>query len=814
MTDDNFNFATGAPTTSTFIELFASDDGGTTWGFEGIVNDDDGLTDGFSTAGYAQPANVDLASEADPLLVYFGDLDADVRPKIEPQVAVDPYTGTVAVSFLDTRNDASAVRVATYIAASTDGGASFAPESYANPTSNADEAPVQDAITGAAVVIGGPIPDNESSGNNDQDTTFGFGQRQGLAIADGAIIPVWASNQNEGSKGQNIKVPLTIESAVVNYAAGPRVIASTQGPVGQPGDTVNTTREADGTPIANTIVITFDRAVNPASFRPDNGSILSPLEVFYNNPNGTSAPIRLPVTAVSADPTDTIYTITFNPTNPATGLPYGVGSYTYTLQPFVQGMVPYQSLLNVIQQVPFIDTAQNSGKSSFTIAGFPNVNLTNATITGNIDVYQPGTGTTPSPTDVQVFLIAQDGTRFLLFSTPTAGDAANTVIPVNASITIPTTPTAEPLNQLYTIQVVDTVPGQNVFLFNNVNPLDFNFQVQLDVGLTTTVQGNLLDQNANGVPGEQLGDNYSVPDGRNSLPIIVPGPHVATTTVVGVNGVTGTGTDNLVNNDSVNAINVTFDRDMKVSSFTPAQVLSILGPTGQINNPQTFVSTGIAKTFPFNGSFQLIPKASAAGPPTNLTSSIVISNTGSLVVSNLTVQVSITDPNDQSLSLVLEAPNGAMVPLVNAGTAAGANFTNTIFSDAPSANGLTQTIPAGQAPYSLTYQPASPLAALAGAMLQGTWKLIIVDSTAAGAQGRLNSWSLNITPQVPEGPGTAFDSPLVVSAYPDNSFKIANQPGSLAVQLNITSTKDSDLQIKPGSRRSRRTARRSPSRSS
>ena len=55
------------------------------------------------------------------------------------------------------------------------------------------------------------------------------------------------------------------------------------------------------------------------------------------------------------------------------------------------------------------------------------------------------------------------------------------------------------------------------------------------------------------------------------------------------------------------------------------------------------------------------------------------------------------------------APDGTTVPLVAAGTATGANFTNTTFSDTPAANGLTSTIAAGAAPYALTYQPATPL---------------------------------------------------------------------------------------------------------
>ena len=55
LTDDNFVAATGAYTTSTFIELYTSDNGGASWNYSRIVNDDNGLTDGFSAGGYYQP---------------------------------------------------------------------------------------------------------------------------------------------------------------------------------------------------------------------------------------------------------------------------------------------------------------------------------------------------------------------------------------------------------------------------------------------------------------------------------------------------------------------------------------------------------------------------------------------------------------------------------------------------------------------------------------------------------------------------------------------------------------------------------------
>ena len=137
-TDDNYDTRNGAYTDSTFIRLYYSDNGGVSWvpdtldtitGLRnGIVNDDNGVADGFSTGGFSQPGS----GTGSINLAFRG--EANVRPKLEPQVAVDSYTGTVVLSFLDARNDAARVRVATYVAASTDGGATFAPQVFANAT--------------------------------------------------------------------------------------------------------------------------------------------------------------------------------------------------------------------------------------------------------------------------------------------------------------------------------------------------------------------------------------------------------------------------------------------------------------------------------------------------------------------------------------------------------------------------------------------------------------------------------------------------------------------------------------------------------
>ena len=83
----------GNPKDNTYIVLYHSDDGGLSWSPRTVVNDDS-IADNFSEG---------------------------TRPKFEPQLAVDQTTGTVVISFLDTRNDPARARYATYLATSIDG---------------------------------------------------------------------------------------------------------------------------------------------------------------------------------------------------------------------------------------------------------------------------------------------------------------------------------------------------------------------------------------------------------------------------------------------------------------------------------------------------------------------------------------------------------------------------------------------------------------------------------------------------------------------------------------------------------------------
>ena len=86
---------------------------------------------------------------------------------------------------------------------------------------------------------------------------------------------------------------------------------------------------------------------------------------------------------------------------------------------------------------------------------------------------------------------------------------------------------------------------------------------------------------------------FSPPFNQNTLPLIVSGPVVASTSVPA-----GSGADNLITNGTTSTLNVTFDRPIQVSTFTPGQILSIMGPTGSISGPQYFPENSVDQAIP------------------------------------------------------------------------------------------------------------------------------------------------------------------------------------------------------------------------
>ena len=102
-------------------------------------------------------------------------------------------------------------------------------QTYANPPKTA-----VDAITGQTNIIG-PQPDNQSGGNPQDYTLFGYGTQMGLAAFGGQVYPVWAGDFNQSfynlATSSVIADPLNIWYRPMVIAAGPRIVSSSMGPI-------------------------------------------------------------------------------------------------------------------------------------------------------------------------------------------------------------------------------------------------------------------------------------------------------------------------------------------------------------------------------------------------------------------------------------------------------------------------------------------------------------------------------------------------------------------------------------------------------
>ena len=243
--------------------------------------------------------------------------------------------------------------------------------------------------------------------------------------------------------------------------------------------------------------------------------------------------------------------------------------------------------------------------------------------------------------------------------------------------------------------------------------------------------GNFMDQNQDAITGQtssnqSLGDIFAIPlpteNGPfnlpydpSTLPLIIPGPYIVSTSVVGQ----PVSPDNLVLNGTNDSIDVTFDRDMMPNSLNNTNIIRMVGPAGTI---PTYT----------NNANAAIPDGSGS-----LVSTIVV--TDSFAINDLAVGVNITHANVSELSITLVAPDGTTINLY-AGTGAGANLTNTIFD---SYSTVPITVTPGGSPYTAVFRPAGgSLSVLNGKNYQGTWKLIVTDNKPGNA-GTLNSWALN-----------------------------------------------------------------------
>jgi len=566
-------------TDSTVVRMMVSADGGATWS---LVGD--------SASGQVAPETAVTDGYSDVL-----------RPQMLPEVAVDQATGTVVVTYMDARNDAARARFATYVTTSIDGGQTFSKASFLNQAQTA-----KDAISGKIVNLG-PVAENQSAQNPVRDTEFGFGDRLALAVFAGKVYSLWPSNQNGGvdpynSSDTDLIRTLDIATAVTRIAAGPRIVTSTQGAVGEEGDEVNILRGPDGGPAASTFIVTFDRFVDPASFT------ISDVVVTFRGPTtpGTDPGTNIPATAVTpldaGDLGATQFKVDFAPG-------YSVGTYSYAVGPNISDRIRTVG----IRVNPGNTTTYSSTDTPLAIppvgtggSGDPLNDETLSTITianppaGEViaDVNVKVTLTHSFDSDLQIALISPDGTIVpLTLNNGGAGDNfTNTTFDddVTNSITggnAPFTGSFRPEGQLS--DFVGKVPdGDWVLLINDVIAGDsgelVSWSMTIVTGPVTTGQtnGNLMDQNNNAVTNELPLDVFTTPGAFDEFPLIVTGPHIVKSSVNGNDETT----DNLVLNKTASSIDVVFDRNMDANTFKPDDVIRIFGPAGSISGPFTITA--------------------------------------------------------------------------------------------------------------------------------------------------------------------------------------------------------------------------------
>ena len=324
------------------------------------------------------------------------------RPQFQPLVAVDPVTGTVALSYEDTRYDPQRSRPVDSVQISGDGGSSFTPETYADaPQFAFDQATRRDLSLG-------PIPANQvAQPDVGQAAISGLGDHQGLAIFNGKLFSIFASNVDGGLKNGTTNDGKThIHVAPMTYQAGPRVIASTEGQVvaqsvtGLDGNVIpfNSTSAADGTPQVDGLVVTFDRPVDVATFTPAD------VTVTYRDAFTPGTSTGIPQNVLSVTPLSdgtagpgaagtTKFLVRFGQRiadNSPQGFhilgPSGVGTYSYTVGPAIRDLARSTLATNFyyadqtvanLPSLPPVGTGgsgvatQDDARSTLTIAGVP-----------------------------------------------------------------------------------------------------------------------------------------------------------------------------------------------------------------------------------------------------------------------------------------------------------------------------------------------------------------------------------------------------------------------------------------------------------
>ncbi|MCY2951172.1 MAG: proprotein convertase P-domain-containing protein [Planctomycetota bacterium] len=355
-------------------------------------------------------------------------------------------------------------------------------------------------------------------------------------------------------------------------------------------------------------------------------------------------------------------------------------------------------------------TANDITTSTITIAGVANNNLIEEV---NVNV----TLTHPNDGDLILTLIAPDGkTRIPLATRRGAGaaDYTNTTFDDSAAVAIgdpaavaPFTGSFKPDSALWALSALN---GMHV---NGTWTLEINDMAAGNVGtlLSWSMEirtgiGNVADQNANAieeepaVAGVSLGDvwaapaptqptaytttngSYFVPPySQDTLPLIVPGPHIIDT--------------------HVSALYVAPEKQRGLA--IPAVGT---GGTGDLTKDRMISQFTVS-----------------ANPNTR--------------INDLNVYLSLSHSQVSDLKITLIGPDGTQVVLADHLGGAGQNYMQTAFDD-----GAAASITTGAAPFTGWFKPQQALSGFSGTLLNGQWTLQVED-TVGGDSGVLIGWMLD-----------------------------------------------------------------------
>ncbi|HEX3150933.1 MAG TPA: proprotein convertase P-domain-containing protein [Gemmataceae bacterium] len=459
------------------------------------------------------------------------------------------------------------------------------------------------------------------AGNLDEEG--GFIRTQSMRTAGGPRV-VYGDTGPVLSDAQTVKA-ITVPNVAQPAAFQPFPITNTSPTLAANTLTYNNTFFSDGRRQFNGFVVTFDRVIDPSTFTP------SDITLIFRSP--TDDPINggttIPSTDYTITPLDALNDTVNRGTQAAPVFTAigskrflvkmnagkelsGVGTYSYSVNADISDRIRNRDYQYVDRATSSTFTKTHSpglvipdavgGNPGLQVTSTLNVAIAGNPVVGKVAVQVDITHTNVA--DLKLILQAPNGVQVTLAR---AGDSTGgadyigTIFDDGGALSLASDlpPHSDPsryrpfenLQQLratpatgtWRLLITDNVAGDEGVLNDwklFITPADL---------VITNSNGNKHDQDADGVEGEANEDIFAMPNPvantpfalpyvSGSLPIIIPGPFVLAQQATGQPATT----DNLVKNATAKSLDLKFDRVMDTSTFTPADIIRITGPLGEI----------------------------------------------------------------------------------------------------------------------------------------------------------------------------------------------------------------------------------------